>query len=126
MTEAPEPEVVEETLGDDQLPQPVGYKILVVLPDVEEKFANSRLIRPDSNRADEQHASMVAAVLAVGPDAYKDEKRFPSGPWCKEGDLVIINPYSGTRMRVGGRNFRMINDDTVIGLIKDPSRFERG
>ena len=115
-----------EDLTDEYIPAPSGYKILVVLPDIEEKFTNSRLLRPDSNIRDEQHASMVAAVIAVGPDAYRDEKRFPSGPWCKPGDKVIINPYAGTRMNIAGRHFRMINDDTVIGTIDDPKYFERG
>jgi co-chaperonin GroES (HSP10) len=115
-----------EDLTETQIPEPVGYKILVVLPDIEEKFTNSRLLRPDQVLREEQHASMVAIVLGVGPDAYSDQKRFPSGPWCKEGDKVIINPYSGTRMQVAGRHFRMINDDSVIGKIEDPTYFERG
>lgn len=115
-----------EDLSEEQLPRPSGYKLLVVLPDIEEKFTNSKILRPDSNIRDEQHASMVAIVIDMGPDAYSDQKRFPSGPWCKQGDKVIINPYAGTRMNIAGRHFRMINDDTVIGTIQDPTYFERG
>lgn len=113
------------SLEDDQVPNPVGYKILVALPEQDERFA-SGLYKPDSLRRDEQTASMLAVVLAVGPDAYKDERRFPSGPWCKAGDTILINPYTGTRLRVAGVNMRLINDDSPMATIVDPQYFDRG
>jgi co-chaperonin GroES (HSP10) len=67
----------------------------------------------------------VLFVVALGPDAYKDEKRFPSGPWCKEGDFIIVRSNSGTRLDIQGREFRIINDDTVEGVVDDPRGIRR-
>lgn len=112
-------------LEEEQIPRPVGYKVLVALPEVEKTFGNG-LLRPDSLRKDEEMASMLAVVLDMGPDAYKDERKFPSGPFCKPGDTIVMNPYAGTRLRVGGVNMRLINDDTVQAVLRDPTAFERG
>ena len=75
-----------------------------------------------------QHEEILTTVLfvvAIGPDAYKDDKRFPSGPWCKEGDFIIVRPNSGTRLDIHGREFRIINDDTVEGVVDDPRGIRR-
>jgi co-chaperonin GroES (HSP10) len=64
-------------------------------------------------------------VLKVGPEAYADADKFPSGPYCKEGDFVIFRSYSGTRFKVAGKEFRIINDDTVEAVVDDPRGYER-
>jgi chaperonin GroES len=107
-----------------RLPEPSGYKILIAIPKVEEKTAGGVLL-PDLLKDREGTASILGFVVKVGPDAYKDELKFPSGPWCKEGDFVIFRSYSGTRVQVGDQEFRFINDDTVEGVVDDPRGFKR-
>ena len=75
---------------------------------------------PDATRQREEAASITAMVLAVGPDAYKDKSRFPSGAYCKEGDWIIIQPYTGTRLVIHKKEFRLINDDSVRAVVDDP------
>lgn len=106
------------------LPAPKGYRILIALPEVQEKTAGG-IIRPDDMRSKEQTASILGLVLELGPDCYADEGRFPTGPYCKPGDWVIFRSYSGTRFKVKGREYRLINDDTVEGVVEDPKGFER-
>jgi co-chaperonin GroES (HSP10) len=106
------------------LPKPSGYKILVALPKVENTF-DSGIIKPESLVRQEEVSSVVALVLELGPDAYKDTEKFPSGAWCKEGDYVMVRAYSGTRFKVYGQEFRLINDDTVEGVVSDPSGYSR-
>ena len=71
-------------------------------------------------RKREEAASMVGMVLKIGPDAYKDTERFPNGPWCKEGDFILMRSYSGTRIEIHGQEFRVINDDSVEAVVEDP------
>jgi co-chaperonin GroES (HSP10) len=106
------------------LPKPCGYKILVALPKVEETY-ESGIIKSDAVRKQEEVATVIAAVLEVGPDAYKDTAKFPTGPWCKEGDFVIIRAYSGTRFRLYGTEYRLLNDDSVEGVVADPRGYSR-
>lgn len=114
-----------EKIADDQVPVPVGYQLLIMLPKLKDTFGDSRIVRPDSHLKEEQQASMIGLVTAMGPDAYKDTTRF-TVPWCKVGDLVIFSTYAGTRIRVNGIDFRLMNDDTIKATIKDPSLFQRG
>lgn len=107
-----------------QLPQPSGYHILVTLPEAEEKF-ESGIIKSDETRRYEEVLATVFFVVALGPDCYKDEKRYPSGPWCKPGDFVLARPNSGTRLKIHGKEFRMINDDTVEAVVQDPRGISR-
>lgn len=80
---------------------------------------------PDGLVKDESTASIIGFVLKIGPDAYSDKERFPNGAWCKEGDFVIFRSYSGTRFKVAGKEFRLINDDTVEGVVDDPRGYTR-
>jgi co-chaperonin GroES (HSP10) len=73
----------------------------------------------------EELLATVLFVAKIGPDAYKDEKRFPSGPWCKEGDFVLVRPNAGTRVKIHGRDCRLINDDTVEAVVQDPRGISR-
>ena len=106
------------------LPTPSGYRILLALPEVKEK-TDGNIILTEKHRNDEQVASVVGFVVKIGPDAYKDTAKFPNGPWCKEGDWVICRTYSGTRIRIHGKEFRFVNDDTIDGIIEDPRGVER-
>jgi co-chaperonin GroES (HSP10) len=107
-----------------QLPEPAGYHILVALPEIEDAF-DSGLLKADQTKQFEEVLATVFFVVKVGPDCYKDEKRFPSGPWCKEGDFVLARPNSGTRLKIHGKEFRLINDDTVEAVVQDPRGIRR-
>ena len=109
----------EEPRKATELPEPTGYRLLIALPEVEET-TEAGLYIPDERRTAETVASIVGFVLKAGPQAYGDETRFPSGPWCKEGDWIVMRAYSGTRIKVHGKEFRIINDDSVEAVIEDP------
>jgi co-chaperonin GroES (HSP10) len=108
--------------------RPTGFKLLVYIPHLESQMKNG-LFRTDQNRALEESASLVGQVIDMGPDAYKDTKRFPDGPWCKTGDHIMMRAYSGTRFRRAGYayEYRLINDDTVEAVVTsvDPAEIER-
>jgi co-chaperonin GroES (HSP10) len=107
-----------------QLPKPAGYKILCALPEVDKEFEQG-LLKADETIMIEETLATVLFVVALGPDCYKDPNRFPSGPWCKEGDFVLVRPNAGQRLVIHGREFRMINDDTVDGTVDDPRGIRR-
>lgn len=106
------------------LPRPMGYKILVAVPGVEEKTAGG-IFRPDVNKAPEDTASIVGLVVSMGADAYLDDRKFPTGRWCNEGDWILMRSYSGSRFKIGDLEYRLINDDTVEAIIRDPSSIRR-
>ena len=116
------PETAEEKAK--QLPMPVGYKILCALPDIEEKY-DSGLIKADTTKKHEEILATVYFVVSLGPDAYTDKERYPTGPWCKAGDFIIVRPHSGTRIKIHGKEFRMINEDSVDGVVEDPRGISR-
>ena len=107
-----------------QLPDPSGYRILCAIPEVDKKF-DSGIIKADITVHHEELLTTVLFVLKMGPDCYKDATRFPSGPWCKEGDFVLVRPHAGTRVKIHGREFRIINDDSVEGIVEDPRGISR-
>ena len=114
-------------VGDDlhaKLPEPTGYRLLIALPEIDEKTQGG-VIMPDGLVKDESTASIIGFVIKSGPDAYSDKERFPNGAWCKEGDFVIFRSYSGTRFKVAGKEFRLINDDTVEGVVDVPRGYTR-
>jgi co-chaperonin GroES (HSP10) len=102
-----------------QLPIPVGYKLLIALPKVEETF-ESGLVKAERTMQQEQILSIVGAVLDMGPQAYSDAERFPNGPWCKVGDFVMFRANTGTRFKVAGVEYRLMNDDSIEAIVKDP------
>ena len=113
--------------GEDkakQLPRPSGYRILCAVPEVEKEF-ESGIIKVDSAVKHEELLSTVFFVVALGPDCYQDKARFPNGPWCKEGDFILARPNTGTRLQIHGREFRIINDDSVEGTVQDPRGITR-
>ena len=107
-----------------KLPEPKGYRLLIALPEIDEKTQGG-VIMPDGLVKDESTASIIGFVIKMGSDAYADKERFPNGAWCKEGDFVIFRSYSGTRFKVAGKEFRLINDDTVEGGVDDPRGYSR-
>ena len=115
-------ELDEETTR--KLPEPKGYKLLIAIPKLEEKTQGGVII-PDKLKGLEQTASIVGLVIALGDAAYKDAEKFPDGPYCKEGDFVIFRSYSGTRFKLRGEEFRLINDDTVEAGVDDPREYTR-
>jgi len=107
-----------------QLPDPQGYRILCAIPEIENKY-DSGIIKADITRQHEEILTTVLFVIKLGPDAYKDAGKFPTGPWCKEGDFVIVRSNSGTRLDIHGKEFRIINDDTVEAVVEDPRGIRR-
>ena len=102
-----------------QLPDPSGYRILCGIPNIEEQY-ESGILKSDMTLQHEELLTTVLFVVKMGPDCYKDTARFPSGPWCKEGDFILVRPHAGTRLKIHGREFRIINDDYVEGVVEDP------
>jgi len=107
-----------------QLPEPKGYKILIALPEPDEKTEGGILKAKETLHV-EEIGSICGFVLKLGPDAYKDKSRFPTGPYCKEQDWVLMRSYSGTRFKIHGKEFRLINDDSVEGVVEDPRGIEK-
>ena len=107
-----------------QLPQPSGYRILCAIPEQDKEF-ESGIIKADETIMIEETLTTVLFVVAMGPDCYKDQSRFPTGPYCKVGDFVLIRPNAGSRLVIHGKEFRMINDDSVEGTVDDPRGIRR-
>ena len=103
----------------ESLPNPKGWKMLIALPKVSTKTEGG-IYKPTDAIQMEEVGGIVGLVIKAGDLAYKDETKFPTGPWCEVGDYVIMRSYSGTRMKVAGQEFRLINDDTVEAVISDP------
>ena len=107
-----------------QIPEPSGFHVLCMVPEIEEKF-DSGIVKAETTMFAEERLTTVLFVMKLGPDCYKDTARFPSGPWCKEGDFILVRPNSGTRLLIHGQEFRVINDDTVEGVVEDPRGISR-
>ena len=107
-----------------QLPRPSGWKILCAIPEAEKAY-DSGLAKADENLRIEEALTTVLFVVDLGPDCYTDKTRYPSGPWCKKGDFVLVRPNAGSRLVIHGREFRMINEDSVEGVVDDPRGIRR-
>ena len=107
-----------------QLPVPQGYRMLVGIPNAEKEYS-SGIIKADDTLRMEEVLSTVFFVIKMGPDCYKDTNKFPTGPWCKEGDFILARPNTGTRLKIHGREFRIINDDSVEAVVEDPRGITR-
>lgn len=103
-----------------QVPDPTGFRILCMVPKIEETYGASGLVKADETKKVEEQTTLVLYVAKLGPEAYADKDRFPNGPWCKEGDFILVRAYSGTRLRIHGTEWRIINDDTVEAVVQDP------
>lgn len=100
-----------------RLPQPTGWRLLILPYRGKSKIGSVYV--PEEYIAAQSLATVVAYVLAVGPDAYGDTKKYPT-PWCRKGDWITIGRYAGARFRIEGGEVRIINDDEVIATIADP------
>ena len=108
-----------------QLPKPQSYHILCMVPKAEEEYSESGIIKSALTQQHEEVLTPVLFVMALGPDAYGDKERFPNGPSCKVGDFVLIRPNSGSRVKIHGQEFRIINDDSVEATVDDPRGISR-
>jgi co-chaperonin GroES (HSP10) len=116
------PQTAEEKAS--QLPRPSGYRILCAIPEQEKEY-DSGIIKADTTIQHEELLTTVLFVVAKGPDCYKDASRFPTGDWCQVGDFVLVRPNAGTRLVIHGKEFRIINDDSVEGIVDDPRGIKR-
>ena len=108
-----------ENIQKSQLPVPSGWRLLVLPFSPREKTKGGILIAQES--LDKLRiATNCGYVLSMGPLAYHDREKFPTGPWCKKGDWVIFARYAGSRLPIEGGEVRILNDDEVLGTIKDP------
>jgi co-chaperonin GroES (HSP10) len=107
-----------------QLPRPSGYRILCAIPEMEKEY-ESGILKADETVRIEETLTTVLFVVDLGPDCYSDKGRFPNGPWCKKGDFILTKPYAGSRLVIHGREFRIINDDTVEAVVDDPRGIKR-
>lgn len=124
--ETPEDHIPIEERGKS-LPEPSGWRLLCMVPDVSDKLEGTDLdlIKATASLRQEEHATTVLFVVKMGPQAYQDKDKFGETPWCKQGDFVLVRAYSGTRFKVYGKEFRMINDDQVEGIVEDPRGISR-
>jgi co-chaperonin GroES (HSP10) len=109
-----------DTEIEAQLPIPVGYRLLVALPQIEETLGEMGLVKSKKMMHEERIMSTVGLVVDMGAQAYTDPARFPNGPWCKVGDYVVFASYTGTRVSVHGVEYRLMNDDSIEAIVADP------
>ena len=103
----------------------MGYRVLIALPNVDETFGESGLVKASSTLREEYILSTVGAVIDMGAEAYSDTDRFPNGPWCKVGDYVMFRANTGTRFKVGKQEYRLMNDDSIEAVVNDPRAVTR-
>ena len=107
-----------------QLPKPSGYRILCAIPEAEKEFDNG-IAKSDETMRYEELLTTVLFVVDLGPDCYVNKDKFPTGPWCKKGDFILIRPNAGTRLVIHNKEFRIIYDDSVEGVVADPRGIRR-
>ena len=125
MTEAAIAVEFTEEEFEAQLPKPVGYRVLVALPSIEDTFDGSDLIKANTTKHHEYIMSIIGVVVDMGSEAYGDKERFSSGPWCKQGDYVMFRANTGTRFTVNGQEYRLMNDDSIEAVVADPRGVQR-
>lgn len=123
-TKMTEQVVVTDEEMEQQIPKPVGYRVLIALPTIEETY-DSGIVKADRTLNEERILSTMGIVLDMGGEAYSDKERFPNGPWCKVGDFVMFRPNSGTRFKVNGQELRLLNDDSIEAVVPDPKGITR-
>ena len=109
----------EITNEKDKLPQPTGWR-LIVLPFKMDEKTKGGIIMNETTLEKQQVASQCGNVLAMGPQCYTDKERYPEGPWCKVGDWVIFARYAGSRIQIEGGEIRLLNEDEILATIKNP------
>ena len=115
-----EAETIAEEQLEDMLPLPVGYRVLVALPQVKETFDDTDLVKSSKTIHEEHVMSIIGLVVDMGGQAYADKDRFPTGAWCKRGDYVMFRANSGTRFKIADTEYRLMNDDSIEAVVRDP------
>ena len=119
----PQERVLDPSLADqsliDRMPSPTGWRLLI-LPYRGKGKTEGGLYLPDKVVEDNQISTQVGFVLKMGPMAYKDPEKFPSGPWCAEKDWVMFARYAGSRFKIDGGEVRILNDDEILAKIQEP------
>ena len=110
---------------DAQLPKPVGYRVLVALPQQKDTYEGSNILKTDTAKRLDHIMSIMGLVMDMGDKAYADKERFPTGAWCKQGDYVMFRANTGTRFTVNGLEYRLMNDDSIEAVIDDPAGIQR-
>ena len=110
---------------DAQLPKPVGYRVLVALPQQKDTYEGSNILKTDTAKRLDHIMSIMGLVMDMGDQAYADKERFPTGAWCKQGDYVMFRANTGTRFMVNGLEYRLMNDDSIEAVIDDPAGIQR-
>ena len=110
---------------EEAIPKPTGYHVLIALPNVEETFGDSGLVKASSTVREEYILSTIGLVLDMGDQAYNDKDRFPTGPWCKTGDYVMFRANTGTRFKLGKQEYRLMNDDSIQAVVPNPRMISR-
>jgi co-chaperonin GroES (HSP10) len=108
-----------------QLPTPVGYRVLVALPEIEETFENTKVLKTNTEMRNEHIMSILGLVIDMGSQAYSDQERFGDTPWCKIGDFVMFRANTGTRFKIDGKEYRLMNDDSIEAVVADPRGLTR-
>lgn len=125
MSETQTAEALTEEQIEQRIPKPVGYRLLIALPQIEETFGESGLVKADRTVTEERILTVVGMVVDMGEQAYADKERFPTGAWCKVGDYVVFRANSGTRVRIDGVEYRLMNDDSIEAVVTDPRGVSR-
>ena len=126
MTEpAKDQPVLTDNEIDAQLPKPVGYRVLVALPQQKDTYEGSNILKTDTAKRLDHIMSIMGLVMDMGEQAYADKERFPTGAWCKQGDYVMFRANTGTRFMVNGLEYRLMNDDSIEAVIADPVGIKR-
>ena len=120
-----EAEILTDEQLEELLPVPVGYRVLVALPQIKETYDDSDLVKSSRTMHEEHVMSIIGLVVDMGDQANVDKDRFPTGAWCKQGDYVMFRANSGTRFRIGGTEYRLMNDDSIEAVVPDPSGITR-
>ena len=103
-----------------QLPTPVGYRVLVALPEIEETYENTKVLKTNTEMRNEHIMSILGLVVDMGSQAYSDQERFGDTPWCKIGDYVMFRANTGTRFKIDSKEYRLMNDDSIEAVVADP------
>ena len=117
--------IVSEEEIEAQLPKPVGYRVLVALPKIEDTFEGTNVLKTETAKRHDHIMSIMGLVVDMGDEAYSDADRFPTGPWCKQGDYGMFRANTGTRFTVNGLEYRLMNDDSIEAVIADPAGIQR-
>ena len=110
---------------DAQLPKPVGYRVLVALPQQADTYDGSNILKTDTAKRHDHIMSIMGLVMDMGDQAYSDKERFPAGAWCEPGNYVMFRANTGTRFTVNGLEYRLMNDDSIEAVVADPAGIKR-